>query len=128
MTFGVKTNGDVQADGSYTSPAVDFAEMLEVEPPVAIAASPYQPGDVLIISPDTGKLKKASQLYSRLVGGVYSTRLAFLSGHQAADETAVDKVPVALFGIVPCKVTAQNGPIKAGDLLVTSAIPGYAMK
>jgi hypothetical protein len=31
-------------------------------------------------------------------------------------------------GIVPCKVSAENGPIEVGDLLVASATPGYAMK
>jgi hypothetical protein len=31
-------------------------------------------------------------------------------------------------GTVPCEATAENGPIRAGDLLVTSARAGYAMK
>jgi len=31
-------------------------------------------------------------------------------------------------GIVPCKVSAENGPIQPGDLLVTSTTPGHAMK
>jgi hypothetical protein len=35
---------------------------------------------------------------------------------------------MAMIGIVPTKVSAENGPIKRGDLLVTSSIPGYAMK
>ena len=34
----------------------------------------------------------------------------------------------AVVGIVPCKVSAENGPIKVGDLLVTSSTPGYGMK
>ncbi len=29
---------------------------------------------------------------------------------------------------MPCKVTAQNGAIEVGDLLVSSSQPGYAMK
>jgi hypothetical protein len=33
-----------------------------------------------------------------------------------------------VIGIVPCKVTAENGGIARGDLLVTSSRPGYAMK
>ena len=33
-----------------------------------------------------------------------------------------------MVGIVPCKVSAENGPIKVGDLLVTSSTPGYGMK
>jgi len=35
---------------------------------------------------------------------------------------------VALTGTVPVKVTADNGSIKPGDLLVSSGKPGYAMK
>jgi hypothetical protein len=35
---------------------------------------------------------------------------------------------MAIIGIVPTKVSAENGPVRRGDLLVTSSIPGYAMK
>jgi hypothetical protein len=35
---------------------------------------------------------------------------------------------MAMIGIVPTKVTAENGPIHRGDLLVTSSKSGYAMK
>jgi len=31
-------------------------------------------------------------------------------------------------GIVPCKVSAENGSIARGDLLVTSSTKGYAMR
>jgi hypothetical protein len=39
-----------------------------------------------------------------------------------------EEVPMAMTGIVPTKVSAENGAIKPGDLLVTSSKPGYAMK
>ena len=35
---------------------------------------------------------------------------------------------LTIAGRVPCKVTTENGPIKPGDILVTSSKPGYAMK
>jgi len=35
---------------------------------------------------------------------------------------------MAMVGIVPTKVSAENGAIHRGDLLVTSSTPGYAMK
>ena len=35
---------------------------------------------------------------------------------------------MAVIGIVPCKVSAENGPIYRGDLLTTSRIRGHAMK
>jgi hypothetical protein len=36
---------------------------------------------------------------------------------------SADEVPLAAGGIVPCKVSAENGPIQPGDLLVTSSTP-----
>lgn len=41
---------------------------------------------------------------------------------------AADDVPVAIVGIVPTKVSAENGAIQVGDLLTTSATPGHAMR
>jgi hypothetical protein len=38
------------------------------------------------------------------------------------------EIPVAIVGIVPCKVSAENGPIQRGDLLVTASTLGYAMR
>ncbi len=35
---------------------------------------------------------------------------------------------MAMVGIVPTKVSSENGPIKPGDVLVTSSKAGYAMK
>lgn len=35
---------------------------------------------------------------------------------------------MGMVGIVPTKVSAENGPVKPGDLLVTSSQLGYAMK
>ena len=35
---------------------------------------------------------------------------------------------MAMVGIVPTKVTAENGPIHRGDLLVSSSTAGFAMK
>ena len=35
---------------------------------------------------------------------------------------------MAMMGIVPTKVSSENGPIERGDLLVSSSTPGYAMK
>jgi hypothetical protein len=44
------------------------------------------------------------------------------------DRSIEKDVPLAVIGIVPCKVTTENGPIQRGDLLVASSKPGYAMK
>ena len=42
--------------------------------------------------------------------------------------TASAEVPMAMVGIVPTKVSAENGSIRPGDLLVTASTIGYAMK
>ena len=44
------------------------------------------------------------------------------------EPAADNEIPLALTGIVPCKVSCENGAIRMGDLLVTSSAPGYAMK
>jgi len=44
------------------------------------------------------------------------------------ESTPQNEVPLAVVGIVPCKVTTENRPIQIGDLLVTSSIAGHAMK
>jgi len=35
---------------------------------------------------------------------------------------------LALMGVVPVKATTENGPIRPGDLLVSSSTPGYVMR
>ncbi len=117
--FIVTNNGNVFADGTYQSPAADFAELLP-------AAGGLEPGDVLVIGPD-GKLTRSTQPYQTSVVGVYSTRPGFLGG-SSEDVERAGKVPLAVVGVVPVKVSAENGAIRPGDLLTASTIPGHAMK
>ena len=39
-----------------------------------------------------------------------------------------ERIPLAIVGIVPVKVSGENGPIQPGDMLVASSTPGHAMK
>ncbi len=119
LEFRVVNNGDVRADGAYTSPAADFAEMLP-------AAAGLESGDVLAIGPD-GTLVRSNQAYQGSVAGVYSTRPAFVGGGTMNGEQE-GKVPLAIAGVVPVKVSAENGAIRPGDLLVASSLPGHAMR
>lgn len=124
--FRVDTTGKVYADGGVQSNGADFAESIAVRG----ERGQYQPGDVLLIDYDHDRqVVLASEAYSARVAGVYSTKPGTLSSQHAMDSPEFDKeVPVAVVGIVPCKVTAANGAIHRGDLLVSSAIAGYAMK
>lgn len=88
----------------------------------------YGPGDVLVIDPNApGKFLKASKPYSTLVAGIFSTKPGTV-GRRLTGPKSPDEVPMAMTGIVPTRVTTENGPIGVGDLLVTSSTPGMAMK
>ena len=44
-------------------------------------------------------------------------------------ETAEDSQPLlALMGRVPVRATSENGPIRVGDLLTSSSVPGAVMR
>ena len=72
----------------------------------------------------------SQRAYSTRVAGIYSTKPGVLATTHSIDESdaLAEEIPLAIVGIVPCKVTAENGAIAPGDLLVTSSTPGYAMR
>jgi hypothetical protein len=104
----------------------DYAESVDVTGD----RTKYEPGDVLVLDPaDPGKFLKSNQPYSTMVSGIYSTKPGFVGRlHPRNPITDAAEVPMAMVGRVPTKVSAENGPIKVGDLLVTSSTMGYAMK
>ena len=143
VEFKVNGDGNVYADGAYSSPAADFAEMMSA----GAEARLCEPGDVMVIDTDNPRLVRRSFApRSTLVAGIYSTQPGFIAwggawdspGDSSDDEgetltldraiEQLDMVPLAVVGIVPCKVSAENGPIRPGDLLVTARTPGHAMR
>src|SRR6266550_5221793 len=124
--FRVDGTGRVFADGGFQPNGADFAESMAVTGDRA----KYAAGDLLVIDPTANRhVALAQQPYSTLVAGIYSTKPGLLGTSRKVDESAPqNEVPLAVVGIVPCKVTAENGPIQIGDLLVTSSIAGHAMK
>jgi hypothetical protein len=120
----VLNTGEVRSKVGFATPANDYAVMMNV----LGTKSDYEPGDVLVISGDqTAGLCAAS--YSPTVIGVYSAAPGFLGG-QTVNDLPEDSnmIAVAIMGIVTVKVSAENGAIHPGDLLVTSSTPGYAMR
>ena len=126
------SSGYVFPDGSIQTQAYtgtcggDYAESVDV----AGDRKSYEPGDVLVIGAESGSdVLKSAEPYSTLVAGIYSTKPGVVGRRQTTDaKTSTTEVPMAMVGIVPTKVSAENGPIKRGDLLVTSSTVGYAMK
>ena len=122
------------ADGTIQSTAWngtlcggDYAESVDVSGD----RTKYEPGDVMVIDPNTpGKFLKSAEPYSTAVAGIYSTKPGMVGRRQTTIDPQVrtTEVPMAMVGIVPTKVSAENGPIKPGDTLVTSSTRGHAMK
>jgi hypothetical protein len=119
------------ADGTVQSTAYtgvtcggDYAESVDVSGD----HMEFEPGDLLALDTNNpGKVLKSAEPYSTLVSGIYSTKPGTLGRRQATPKVT-NEVPMAMVGIVPAKVSTENGPIRIGDLLVSSATPGYAMK
>lgn len=131
--FRMTSEGNVYADGAYYgqefyTDAADIAEWVPVSEPVA-------PGDVLELDPDhAGHYRKARGRCSTLVAGVVSTDPGFVLGSGAPSlltthySLPTDSALLALLGIIPVKATDEGGPIRPGDLLVSSSTSGCAMR
>ncbi|MBI3950448.1 MAG: hypothetical protein HY314_08350 [Acidobacteria bacterium] len=126
VEFRVENNGNVFADGAFNPGGADFAEVMEV----GDTTQTYEAGDVLVIDPNRNRcVAKATEAYSTLVARIYSTKPGVLSREEDPEgDLKSNQIPMAVVGIVPTKVSAENGQIRRGDLLVTSSRPGYAMK
>jgi hypothetical protein len=112
-------NGGTQNGGA------DVAEAFEVEGRVR----DYEPGDVLVISTRTDRRVEISdEAYSTRVVGVVATQPGVLLTERGIDESLDDTVPVGIVGVIPTRVSAENGAIRRGDLLVTARTRGHAMR
>lgn len=112
-------NGGTQNSGADVAEAFDVAGDVKT----------YEPGDVLMIATDGERtVEKSNGAYSNLVLGVYATKPGVLLTEEGVDSDLKGKVPMGVIGVIPTKVCLEGGAIKKGDLLVTSSIPGVAMK
>jgi hypothetical protein len=101
---------------------LDYAEGFDVSDDTEIV-----PGTVLVIDPDSpGRLTVSNAPYDRKVAGI----VAGARGMGSAVSVGPDQFDfdVALAGRVYCYVDATQAGVEPGDLLTTSATPGYAMK
>lgn len=125
ITFADGTTQSTAYTGTCTATGGDYAESVEVTGD----KSGYEPGDIIVLDPKSpGHFLLSTSPYSRLVAGIYSTKPGYVGRRQKGDPKLAVEIPMAMVGIVPTKVTAENGPIEVGDLLVTSSRTGYAMK
>jgi hypothetical protein len=114
-TGGVQGAVGVAVSSSTTA---DYAEWIDFS-----GDAEPQPGDVLTVGSDPTSVTDTSTPYDPATLGVVSTSPYDVGG---ADDG--HSVVIALSGRVPVNVNLANGPIKAGDPLTASSIPGQAMK
>jgi hypothetical protein len=146
-SYGVYSRGDAAVDGNIYITGTGYSDggyqayggNLDVAEWTKVSDKTIESGDVVVIDRSNKKeVKKSSSASSPLVAGIISTKPAFCAGGQndgnkenplSADQMkAKGYRMLALAGQVPCKVSAENGPIEVGDLLTSSNTPGHAMK
>jgi hypothetical protein len=113
-------------NGGTVNGGADVAEYFDVEG----NRNTYEAGDVLVISANSDRtVERSSNPYSTLVAGVYATAPGLLLTERNAEKNELqDMVPMGVIGVIPTKVCLEGGPIRRGDLLVTSSVAGVAMK
>jgi hypothetical protein len=92
----------------------DLAEMY-------VSDADYKPGTVVDFG-GTNEITISAQSHSTAVAGVISTNPSYLMNATLEGEHVL---PVALTGRVPCQVL---GPVRKGDVLVASNVPGVAQR
>jgi hypothetical protein len=109
--------GDVRVDGNIGAKYQDVAEWVP-------AVTKLAPGVLVVIDEaHANRVQASDRAYDLRVAGVISDRPGVLLG-----EGGDDKVKVAHSGRVKVMVDASFGPVRAGDLLVSSPTPGHAMR
>ena len=115
-TGNISAAGTIEG-GNIKAKYQDVAEWVE--------SSQALPAGTLVVLDHTksNQVIASSQAYDTRVAGVISEQPGIALG-----EAGDNKVLVATTGRVRLTVDAAKGPIQIGDLLVTSDIPGVAMK
>ena len=115
--FRVTRRGDVLSDGTFFPGGADIAEYID-------SLELLEPGDVVELDPHKpGHYRRSRSPYSTLVAGVIASQPGVILGAKGPPRPLL-----ALVGRVHVKASAENGPIRPGDLLVSASKPGYAMR
>ena len=114
---GPAGSGNISVSGTINAKYQDVAEWVPSSEKLAAGTV------VALDATKSNQVVASTTAYDTRVAGVISVQPGITLG-----EKSDDKVLVATTGRVRVKVDASRGPIAIGDLLVTSDIPGVAMK
>jgi len=110
-------DGDIHVSGNINAKYQDLAEWVP-------ASEDLTPGTVVVLNPaHDNEVMASTRAYDTAVAGVVSEKPGLLLGEEAKSSEAI-----ATTGRVRVRVDARRAPIAVGDLLVTSDVPGVAMK
>lgn len=119
-TCTASTSGRITSVESQTGNS-DLAEMY-------FSSDDLEPGELITLAGGLS-ITRANQDDTLPILGVVSTKPGLTLGY---DDTSLEKgetpYPVALKGRVPVQLSTENGPIKKGDKLMLSSLPGIAAK
>jgi hypothetical protein len=119
-TLGHTVNLNVHGAITGTTIYSNYQDLAEWVP----AAETMPPGTVVVLSDNVANTVTTSKhAYDTGVAGVVSPSPGLLLGIEGPS-----KAKIATIGRVKVRVDATKGPIRIGDLLVTSDRPGLAMK
>jgi hypothetical protein len=125
-------NSKLDVQGKTTTQVLEITGGSDLAESFTIAhEATVRPGTVVAIDPaNPGYLRLTAHAYDRTVAGIVAGANGINPGLTLnSDRTATDPTwPVALTGRVYAWAEATRDPIRPGDLLTTSDIPGHAMK
>jgi hypothetical protein len=114
------TKGSVWIKGN------DYAEIFDTAGSADISA--LTPGSVVAASLDGEGIVLAHGAYDPAVVGVLSGAGGLHPAMVVGGGSDPKTPPVAIAGQVYVRITTESGPIRVGDLLVSSSTPGVAMR
>jgi hypothetical protein len=115
---------------SITTPVLSITGGSDVAEPFPLTTQEIPKGAVVVIDDEhPGQLKLSTQPYDQRVAGIVSGANGINPDITLSQQGALEGGQnVALSGRVYVLADAANGPIKPGDLLTTSLVPGHGMK
>jgi hypothetical protein len=121
-TYKLHVIGNAHFQGTVTGTNIraTYQDVAEWVP----ATTDLEPGTVVVLNKTRNNEVMASH-------GPYDTRVAGVVSSQPGISLGIEgegKEQIATYGRVMVKVDATKGPIEVGDLLVTSALSGTAMR
>jgi len=121
---------ELRKDGRVKVKVLEITGGADLAEPFRSAVGELDPGTVVVLNEALeGAVHPCTETYDRKVVGVVSGAGGVNPGLVLGQEDLVDgDVRIAMVGQVEVRCSAENGPIRPGDLLTTSSVAGHAMR